>query len=797
MMRTFRGLGPSATVWLSLTSATLANTEAELESVAPWGPGITIILVMAAALFCFFIYTKEKTDSANAQKLIPAILRFSLLCLTLWMMYGFLRRPFRTDLPDLLVVVDDSRSMSTVDAITDDAEASERKQLMDKLQLTTTSRLHQAQAILLRDDAKLLRELAGNYNVRIATLQSAGLEASQDVESMQAAVRAMEANQISSSLGATLRRLLQQRRGRPIAAVLYFTDGITTDGPPLSRVALEAKTRDAPLHIVALGSDRPPKDVGLRDLLVDDVVFVGDWITFDFTLTAPGYDGETVNVTLHADNGDEIASEEVVISDVDGDQFVRLTYQAPEEGEFEFTLEVPSLKGEATVENNTLIANIEVRNETTNVLLVHGYPNYEYRYLKTLLERRHGRSADALVPISLDVFLQESDPNYADIDESMLRRFPTRAELFDYDVCIFADVNPTLLGATALENLRDFVKERGRGLAVIAGPRHLPSHYADTPLEELLPFDPRTTTAPPADLPLVTGYQPRLTALGRRLPAMQLSTDVSTNHQHWEELPELYWLLEVNNLSPGVRVLLEHPLKTNNSGQHLPITMVMFVGAGKVWFHGTDESWRWRIAAGDKWFARYWIQVIRYLSRHKLGQGRQVELTSDRESYRRGDAVTLQASFFDGPVRSTDAVTVILEQRNRGQRSILLRRHAADRGIFTATLSDLTVGRFHGWIAEPSTVPQASTDFNVEPPDSEATLIEMDIDDLRTAAQASGGRLYTYNDANKLFKSLPPGKRVRIESLTPISVWNTWKTASLFLALLITEWVLRRRMGLL
>ena len=73
MMRTFRGLGPSATVWLSLTSATLANTEAELESVAPWGPGITIILVMAAALFCFFIYTKERTDSAK-QELFECIL---------------------------------------------------------------------------------------------------------------------------------------------------------------------------------------------------------------------------------------------------------------------------------------------------------------------------------------------------------------------------------------------------------------------------------------------------------------------------------------------------------------------------------------------------------------------------------------------------------------------------------------------------------------------------------------------------------------------------------------------------
>ena len=45
--------------------------------------------------------------------------------------------------------------------------------------------------------------------------------------------------------------------------------------------AAEAKQRDIPIHVVGLGSAQPTKDIRLSDLLVDDVVFVGDLVTFD------------------------------------------------------------------------------------------------------------------------------------------------------------------------------------------------------------------------------------------------------------------------------------------------------------------------------------------------------------------------------------------------------------------------------------------------------------------------------------------------------------------------------------
>ena len=72
----------------------------------------------------------------------------------------------------------------------------------------------------------------------------------------------------------------------------------------------------------------------------------------------------------------------------------------------------------------------------------------------------------------------------------------------------------------------------------------------------------------------------------------------------------------------------------------------------------------------------------------------------------------------------------------------------------------------------------------------------MDASDLQRAAKISGGEFYTLETVGKLTDKLPVGRQIRIESLPPLPIWNTWKVALLFIALLTCEWLLRRRMGM-
>lgn len=829
-------------VLVTLSTRTLwaqnAGTETSLEFAAPWPPWVTILVVTLAAVFTLGLYFREQTSARGWIKFGMACLRFMLMCIVLWMMYGYAAQPFRTDLPDLLLVVDTSASMRTEDADLSEAIRSE----LGTANLKTTSRLSQAKHLLLREDAKLLEFLQQNYQAKLVTLDSSSPNApssangadkkndvsdptneakTQDVSpDLATQISSLRADAPSSQLGGRLRKALQQQRGRPVAAVVYLTDGITTDGPPLSEIGLEAKQRTAPLHVIALGSQVPQQDIRLSDLLYDELVFKNDYVTFDLSVSANGYKDQTVDVTLQATSESrdvhfDVQTKQVTFRSDEDAQPIRLIVKAEHVGKFEFVVETRVHDGEVSGDNNQLRANVEVIDEQTRLLLVQAYPSYEYHYLKTLFDR--GASDRELIgndlavedvaaasdsnaakpPVQLDVILQEADPEFSDIDGSVLANFPNRQELFNYDIVIIGDANPTYLGDEALANLRDFVRELGRGMVVIAGPRYMPSAYADTPLAEVLPFEVRDAFAPPADLPIESGFRPQLTPLGRRMPSLQLSLQPDENNWIWSQLPELYWLLEVDALKPGVRVLTEHTTRTNGTGRPLPVTTLSYVGAGKVLFHNTDDSWRWRIGRGDQYFARYWQQTLRYLSRFKLGEGRDVELTTDRDQYKRGDLVRLRARYYDERKAPSDRAIVWLEQQGRNRRRVVLRRDESQRGIFTADLPNLGVGSYHGWISQPVIAGEApATDFEVTASNTELTRLVMDAADMQRAAEVSGGEYYTFDMANELIGNLPIGRQVRIEPLPPEPLWNSWKIAAAFLFLLLAEWLGRRRLGM-
>jgi uncharacterized membrane protein len=397
--------------------------------------------------------------------------------------------------------------------------------------------------------------------------------------------------------------------------------------------------------------------------------------------------------------------------------------------------------------------------------------------------------------------LQDADLEYAELDETALRVFPVRREeLFAYDVVIFGDVNPAYLSASVLANLHDFVAKKGGGLAFIAGPLFTPQAYQDTPLEPLFPIDLTGVTVGSAT-GLDQGFVVRPTDLGMASPQMQLGDTIEETERIWRDLPPLYWLLEAPRAKPAARVLAEHPTRLADDGRPLPVFVMQYVGAGKVLFHGTDDTWRWRHRVGDVFFARYWIQAVRYLSRSKLlGKDHAVELTADRREFRRGEAVRMRVRFIDerqAPV-ADDGVTVVLEREGQKNRRLSLHRNATNRGVFEGVFNDAMDGRYHAWVAAPTLEGKApSTDFLVVAPPGELERVQMDADELKRAADETRGHFYRIGDVEQLFGDLPPGRQVPIETLPPEVLWNKWWLLTAFMGLIVSEWILRKRKGML
>ena len=767
----------------------------QLDSSWGWAPWVTMLVVVFSVAWVVTIYSKETPTAGRRWKTLLIAVRLMLIGLVMLMLAELMVSMQRTGLPSVVVVIDNSASMSIADRYDDRQLRSTLEGRLRDVGLEETTRLNLAKLLLTENDAALLTSINDRYKLKVYFMSDAARTLSGEMPEVVTKIQALEPIGQTSKLGAGVRTVLGDLRGTPPAAIVVLTDGITTAGETLTEVAAYARRKGVPLFTVGLGSEQPVRDIRLADLLVDEVVFVNDVVQFRFTITATGLAGRQVEVTLREkESRKTLASTKVHIEQDSRSQNVRLSYRPTEVGDFQYVVEAEQFDGETQTENNRQQQSISVRKEQVHVLLAQSYPNFEYRYLKALLER------DSTIALSTVLF--DADLEYAELDQSALQVFPVRRDdLFRYDVIVFGDVNPALLSASIMSNINAFVQEKGGGIIFIAGPHFTPLAYRDTPIAPLFPIDLNTAVSPPLADVITEGFTIRPTDLGLASPQMQLGDTSSENAQIWRQLPPVYWLLEAPIIKPGTRVLAEHPSLTGENVPRLPIFCMQYVGAGKVLFHATDATWRWRYRVGDIYLARYWVQSIRFLARSKLlGKDRRAELTVDRREYRRGEPVRLRVRFTDerrAPA-DDDGVTVVVQHPNEKNRRVQLQRNATSRGIFEGVLTGTTEGSYHVWMATPSSESEApAVDFLVVAPPGELEILRMDVAELAETARRTRGQFYQIATAGQLIEDLPPGRQIPIESLPPVVLWNQWWVLLLFLSLLITEWILRKRKGML
>jgi hypothetical protein len=770
------------------------GTSFELIQFWSWPAWVTLLAIFAMAALVIFFYLREIGTARLPSRLILAALRLAAIGIVLWMIAGWVLSLARTDLPYVIVLLDTSLSMGVADPTSDAKLRDAIAQRLKSAKLPEPTRLNLAKALLLEREAELFAALAEKYRVKVFLVSTTATEVSAQANPIESIHQAAPTGD-SSRLGDSLRAAVESLLGSPVAAAVIYSDGITTDGKTLSETAAYCRRKAIPLFTVALGSQDPLRDVELADLLVEDVVFVDDLMTFDVRVTATGLKGQHVDVVLRdAKTAAELARKSLDITSDAFSDTVRLTHRPTSVGDFEFVVEADPLPDEASRANNSLRRNINVRRQKVRVLLAQSEPSYEFRFLKHLLERQP--------TFDLKVVLQDADAEFARIDKAAIDMFPSTAEaLAAFDVVVFGDVNPSLLNPGAMTALQSFVKEQAGGLVFIAGPRFNPLAYRDTPLEELLPIELDDARRPDADQPLDRPLVVAPTDLGVSSPALMLDDSPAENVRVWKQLSPIYWRIEAPRVKRGARVLAESAGQRTADGRGLPLIVAQYVGAGEVLFHAFDATYLWRGANEDRHFGRYWLQSLRQLARAKLlGADRRVELATDRREYRRGQSVRLQVRFFaerDAPAEE-DGVRVVVQRQGADDQTVSLHRSTAARGLFVSSLANLPAGNYRARLAAPlvGAEPPAA-DFVVRPPPGEMERLQMDLAEMTAAARLSGGRSYTFNSAHELTDDLPTGRQVAVAQLPDIPLWNRWPAPLLLLTLLIAEWLFRKRFGML
>jgi hypothetical protein len=803
-------------------------------AVDPWLAAVAAVLAAAAI---FWIYRQEGRTAGAAYKVLLVVLRVCLLLLLLAVFLPQTRLWFeRQGYPDVVLLIDDSQSMSTVDRYLDADVRTAAEQLARDAALTQPERLRLAQALLTRPDKDWLRALLGQRAVKVhvyhCSTRAARLADVTEGKQVDEAVRSIQglradARNDSSQLGTAVRQVLNDFRGSSLAAVVMLTDGVTTEGEDLPKVSRYAAQMGVPLFFVGLGDAHEARDLYLHDLQAEDSVYVNDNLVFEVRLTGQGYPGLTVPVSLYEKGKPEKLAEQVVPVDPQGKPVkVRLVHKPKEEGDKVYELRVPVQEDETNAENNVVQRAVHVRKaKLIKVLYVEGEARWEFRYVKTLLERE-SRRVEGNKSIDLKVLLLDAEPDWAVQDRSALTEFPSRAELNGFDVVILGDVDPRPSEKMPkmtehLQDLADFVKQRGGGLLMIAGPQYAPHAFRGTPLEDVLPIDVLGEHQPPEPAGgLAEPYRPELTPVGRLHPIFRFSPDEKENAEIWDGLKGFFWWSEGYQPKRAAEVLATHPRLRRAAGNGAPapaeaagleghpLAVQQFIGSGRSLFFGFDETWRWRWREDELRFNQFWVQTVRYLARSRTGR---VELHLDKQApYRRGEPIRVTVRFPDDapPPPADTEVKVVVERRplkgagppaDAEVQTLQLAKVEGSRSTFEGLLTRTPEGQYQFWLSAPAvTGARPRAEGKVLAPPGEMEVLRMNQADMERAAEETHGRFYTLADADRLIGDLPPGTRVTLSSSAPpLTVWNHVLLFALALGFLTLEWVLRKRKHLL
>ena len=278
---------------------------------------------------------------------------------------------------------------------------------------------------------------------------------------------------------------------------------------------------------------------------------------------------------------------------------------------------------------------------------------------------------------------------------------------------LFGDADISYMSQSQLQNLVEFVTEKGGGVLFVAGDLFNPLAYHGTPLELLLPIELSDARNPTAVGTSVKSFRPELTLEGRGSPIFRFGDDDASSMKIWDGLPELFWYFEAPRRKPAALVLAEHPTAMGSDGK-LPLVLYQFVGAGKSMFHAFDDTWRWRYRAGDRYFGRFWVQTIRFLARSRLVGQRQAEVQTDRRRYQRGQPIQFRVRFPNpGLAPKSGDVTIQVGRAGQGSRKLALKLVPGTRNVFEGALPQAAEGDYEVRLLPPPVLEGADPDDHV------------------------------------------------------------------------------------
>jgi uncharacterized membrane protein len=591
----------------------------------------------------------------------------------------------------------------------------------------------------------------------------------------------------------------QTSAAKKLSGVLLFSDG--ADNADLS-AGVAGKGRAAlselqvPITTFVVGS-QGLKDLAVDQIKVDDFAFVRNSIAVEVEIRGRGFKGETVPVVLRRE-GQTVASKSVQLRSDDDQQTVTFNISPDQTGRFVYTASVPVFPQEVVTENNTRSFALKVIRDRVRVLLVVGRPSWDERFLRGLLRQ------DANVDLVSFYILRtlSSEPQVLSDRELSLIPFPME-EIFDakldtFDVVIFQNfgyTDPSLSVALYEKNLERYVYNGG-GFLMIGGDHAFGEGRSNFPvLGQALPVEPAGRPAS------VDFFKPRLTPEGLRHPVTSFSQGASTTEQSWASLPSIPGA-NFTRVKPGATVLLDHPFQTVD-GKNAPVLALWEYGRGRAMALAIDSSWYWAFAAHaagspSRLYDRFWGNALRWLVRDP--DLTTLTVTADPPSVEPGKPIgVIVAARTQDYQPAADADVRVDLFSVKAQRA-LASQHATTSadGIARVEFAPPEPGAYKvfAWANKgEKSLGEGEDAVAVRAVGPELSDASIRADILEQISRATNGKAYSLSRGSLPEIPLLDPPVVEVGRSKDEPIWDRWYYLITLVALLGTEWLLRRRFG--
>lgn len=789
-------------------------------------PGWAVVLGIGVVIgITVFVYFRIARPLHPRYRLLLILLRVAAASILL----GCLLAPVVIEKKDitppthLSILVDTSRSMQLADTS------------MSEIPI---SRLNQVNQQLFNGTGQFLQTLRDRFEVHLYPFNTRLQQSVLLAQAEDSPPPPFEVEGTLTDIGGAIRETVAAWKGQQTAGIVLMTDGAHNSGQfPLETItALEV-----PIYPIGVGSVEPPKDVQVQRVNYTPVAYTNHEGVIRVSVAQTGYTGKTTQVSLREVESNTLvdavtftfnAHQEINTIETSTKQVIELKLTPQSEGNFQYTVILPTLDGELTEANNQKTFSVKVVKAKLNVFYLEGRPRWDYTFLKRTLERDPDieatcaiLSSNRLEQLPVDNVLNRLDGYYPQATPvSETPQFPeTLAELSNYDVLILGDLGAEHLTKIQQRAIVDFVETQGKPVIFLPSRNMLGVNgFQNTELASLLPIDIPRNGCRVED----TEFTLQLTQSGTFHPMLQLSetsspTETDGLRQLIANMPALPRFFSGFRLRGGATALMDN-------GKGMPILILQRAGLGKSLLIAAEGFWNWDF--GVKTFKdrryhtiypRFWAQVLRWMATNT--DDKNVYLTTDASTYAIGDTVKVTAYLYSETYQPQAGATVEIEvvppdgvpfQVNSSRSSVVSSQLGGESAIpdssltddrelttdshFTARFALLQKGKYriratgrNGSLK----LGEDQIDIYAHPQLAELENPQLNEDLLKQLAGQTGGTYFTIADVESV-----PENIANVQN--PIFVdaerdlWAHPLVLITVVGLLGAEWFLRKRVGL-